>query len=67
MRQILKGIKDYFKDLFNRLRLKFRPDSLSKKEKKNIKREKETANQYSTWGNILRYMTGCNDLKIRTC
>ena len=66
MRKFFKRIKKLFKDLFERIVYKFKPNSLSKKTRKKIKKEKKISQQYSTWGNILRWMTGCNDLKIAT-
>lgn len=67
IKKVLKRIKKFIKRIINKIKYKFCPDSLTKKEKKRIKKEKEISNQYSRWGNFLRHITGCNNLKVNTC
>ena len=65
LKKFIKSIKKFFIRLWKKIIFKVNPDSLSKKDKKRIRKEKEIANQYSWWGNFLRKITGCTDLKIR--
>lgn len=66
MKKIIKRIKGFFKKLFNRIKYFINPKYVNKKERKKIRKEKEISEQYSAWGNFLRWITGCNDLKIKT-
>ena len=66
MRKLFKRIKKWIKHIISKIKYKFNPDSVSKKERKRIKKEKDMAEQYSWWGNFLRWMYGCNirNLKV---
>lgn len=66
IKRIVKRIKKFFKRLWKRIVYKINPDSLSKKDRKKIKKEKEISNQYSAWGNFLRVITGCTNLKMKS-
>ena len=63
--KLIKRIKKFFKRMWKKLMFKINPDSLSKKDRKKFRKEKEIANQYSWWGNFLRTITGCKNLKIK--
>ena len=64
IKKILKRIKKFFKRITMRIRYKLNPNSLSKKQRKKIKKEKEISAQYSWWGNVLRTFTGCRNLRV---
>ena len=66
MKKFFKNIKKRFKRLIARIKYKFNPDSVSKKDRNRIEKEKAMANQYSWWGNFLRWIYGCNmkNLKV---
>ena len=65
IKKFFKYIKKFFKRMWKKLMFKINPNSLSKKDRKKFRKEKEIADQYSWWGNFLRTITGCNNLKIR--
>lgn len=60
----MKKIIKLFKKLVNWIKFKFFPDSLTKKEVKKIKKERKISMMYSNWGNFLRFITGCDELKL---
>lgn len=60
MRKLFKRLKKWFKRIIAKIKYRFNPDSVSKKERKRIRKEKEMAEQYSHWGNFLRWLYGCN-------
>jgi hypothetical protein len=64
IKKIIKRIKKFFKRLCKKIIFKINPSSLSKKDRKKFRKEKEISDQYSWWGNFLRKITGCNNLKI---
>jgi hypothetical protein len=64
IKNLAKRIKKFFKRLWKKFLFKVRPDKLSKKDRKKFKKEKKVSDQYSWWGNFLRTITGCNNLKI---
>ena len=64
IKKILKSLKKFFKDIITKIKFRVNPDSLTKKQRKKIRKEKEIASHYSWWGNILRRITGCTNLKM---
>ena len=67
VKKAIKRIKKFFKRLWKKILFKVHPSSLSKKDRRKFRKEKEIADQYSWWGNFVRAITGCNDLKIKAC
>ena len=65
IKKLIKRIKKFFKRLWKKIMFKINPSKLSKKDRKKFREEKEIAEQYSWWGNFLRMITGCNNLKIK--
>lgn len=64
IKKLIKRIKKFFKRLWKKIMFRINPDKLSKKDRKKLRKEKEISDQYSKWGNFLRTITGCKNLKI---
>ena len=69
-KKIKKGFKaviKYIKRLIKKIKFRINPKSVSKKDRKKFRKEQKVAEQYSNWGNFLRWITGCNNLKVDNC
>ena len=64
IKRIIKRVKKFFKRLWKKILFKVHPSSLSKKDRKKFRKEKEISDQYSWWGNFLRTISGCKELKV---
>ena len=66
IKKLIKKIKKFFKNLYKKIKFKINPNSVSKKDRKKFRKEKEISDQYSWYGNFLRFITGCNNLKMKS-